>query len=320
MDWFYVAEGQQVGPVSEENIKGLVANGTIAKEALVWHDGMPDWVAYDAISAETETPAGPETGSTLSLKKKEEPAPTSTTETKESKNICEICHRIFPAEQMIEYEGANICDECKPAFFQRIQKGSAGTGGNTPNAELMERARASLSGTWGLAIGFIVLYQLISIACQFIPIIGNFIPVLISGPMATGSAIFFIALVRGNEPEIGMLFHGFRRFGTTFVAYLLISLFILGWMLLLIIPGIIATYAYSMTFYILADDEEIGAREAIQRSKEMMQGNKWKIFCLSFRFIGWSLLCVLTLGIGFLWLVPYISASLTEFYEDVKAG
>ena len=96
------------------------------------------------------------------------------------------------------------------------------------------------------------------------------------------------------------------------------AVFILLWMLLLIIPGIIAALAYSQTFYILAEDESIGAMDALKKSKEMMNGYKWKYFCLSLRFLGWVLLCILTLGIGFLWLAPYVEVSYAHFYEELK--
>jgi uncharacterized membrane protein len=75
-----------------------------------------------------------------------------------------------------------------------------------------------------------------------------------------------------------------------------------------------------MTFFILRDNPEIGAMEAIDASKQMMLGNKWKYFCLQCRFLGWALLCVPTLGIGCLWLWPYILASNAKFYEDLRAG
>ena len=322
MDWYYVAEGQQAGPVSEEDLQALLNSGTITAETLVWNEGMDNWTAYGSVISpaptEGETPAPTEgEGKKLSLKKREEPSSTET-EPAGSAETCRECNREFPADHMIEYEGSYICAECKPAFFQRIQEGVTGTGGATPNAELMARARASLSGTWGLAIGVFLLHQAISIACQFIPVAGSFIPLLISGPLGVGLAIFFISIARSQEASVDMLFWGFKRFGTTFLAYLLMSLFILLWMLLLIIPGIIAAYAYSMTFYVLADDENAGALEAIRKSKEMMKGNKWKLFCLGLRFIGWALLCVLTLGIGFIWLGPYISTSYAHFYDDVK--
>lgn len=90
------------------------------------------------------------------------------------------------------------------------------------------------------------------------------------------------------------------------------------WTLLLIIPGIIAAYSYSLVYYILVDEPNLKPLEALRKSKKMMYGNKAKLFYLGLRFIGWALLCVLTLGIGFIWLAPYIQATRAKFYEDVK--
>ena len=90
------------------------------------------------------------------------------------------------------------------------------------------------------------------------------------------------------------------------------------WSLLLIIPGIIAGYSYAMTGYILAENPELTASEAIARSKEMMAGNRFRLFCLHFSFIGWEILCTLTLGIGNLWLRPYKQAAEAAFYREIS--
>ncbi len=185
--------------------------------------------------------------------------------------------------------------------------------GATPNSELMERARASLENRWGLGIGVMLLYQVVLSAAQY-----AFAGLIIAGPMSVGLCQVFMALARRTEARVGQLFDGFNRFGTALAAYLLMTLYILLWTLLLIVPGIIATYAYAMTFFILADDPTVKASDALSRSKAMMDGNKWKLFCLQCRFIGWALLCLLTCGIGLLWLAPYVQASLAHFYDDVR--
>ena len=100
-------------------------------------------------------------------------------------------------------------------------------------------------------------------------------------------------------------------------AYLLMSIFIILWFLLLIIPGIIACLRYSQTYYILSEDENIGPLEAISKSKEMMVGNKWKLFCLYCRFIGWFILCIITLGFAGLYVGPYIIQCCANFYNDL---
>jgi uncharacterized membrane protein len=191
---------------------------------------------------------------------------------------------------------------------------------STANTELMQQARESLAGKWGQAIGVLVVYMLMMIAIQIIPMAGAIISLLIGGPMAIGLATFSLALARNEDANINQLFEGFNKFGLALAAYFLMFVFIILWMLLLIIPGIIAAISYSMTFYIIADEESMDAMEAIDKSKAMMDGYKWKYFCLGLRFLGWALLCVLTLGIGFLWLMPYMQVTNAKFYEDVKAN
>ncbi len=191
----------------------------------------------------------------------------------------------------------------------------------TENVVLMQMARESLKGKWGLAVGTFFVYMLmvatIQVMADFYPIT-SLLSLIISGPMAVGIAIFSINISRNQDARLEQIFQGFNNFGTSLGAYLLMVLFIFLWTLLLIIPGIIAALSYSMTFYIIADDDSIGAMEAIDKSKKMMDGYKWKFFCLGLRFIGWSLLCIVTLGIGFLWLIPYTQVSFAKFYDDIK--
>ncbi len=190
----------------------------------------------------------------------------------------------------------------------------------TENVVLMQMARESLKGKWGLAIGTLVVYLLIAVVLRIIPIVGPIASLIISGPCALGFAVFSLSISRNQDAKLEQIFQGFNNFGTALGAYLLMNLFALLWMLLLIIPGYIAAISYSMTFYILADDNSIGAMDAIDKSKKMMDGYKWKFFCLNLRFLGWALLCGLTLGIGFLWLIPYMRVSSVKFYDDVKAN
>ena len=195
----------------------------------------------------------------------------------------------------------------------------------TENRVLMAQARESLKGKWGLAIGTVFVYMLIIITIQLIDyalfgdqsMIGSLISILITGPFALGLAIFALSLSRNQDAKLSQIFEGFQKYGVALGAYILMLIFVLLWMILLIIPGIIAAIAYSQTYYIIAEDDSIGPLQAITKSKEMMKGNKWKYFCLGLRFIGWGLLCILTLGIGYLWLAPYMMISFAKFYDDI---
>ena len=102
-----------------------------------------------------------------------------------------------------------------------------------------------------------------------------------------------------------------------FILFLLEGLYIFLWTLLLIVPGIIASYRYAMAPFILAENPDMTPSEAIDASKEMMDGHKWELFCLDFSFFGWLLLNVLTLGLGSLVLNPYMNAARAAFYREV---
>ena len=193
----------------------------------------------------------------------------------------------------------------------------------TENVVLMKMARESLQGKWGLAIGTFLVYFLLAGAfpgsSRFFPLAG-LIGIIIAGPLKLGITKFSLSLSRNEDARLEDIFSGFNNFVTALVAYLLMVLFIILWMLLLIVPGIIAAISYALTFYIIADDDSISSMEALDKSKQMMDGYKWKFFCLILRFVGWALLCILTLGIGFLWLAPYAQITFAKFYEDVKAN
>jgi uncharacterized membrane protein len=181
----------------------------------------------------------------------------------------------------------------------------------TENSILMRQAREALDGRWGFATGSYLLYILIS-GC--IPPLS----LIISGPMTQGMAGFSLKFWRRQQPDIPDLFTGFNNFWNALLAYLLIIVFVVLWSLLLIIPGIIAAISYSQTFYILSENPSIDPGEAIDRSKAMMNGYKAKYFRLCLRFFGWALLCCLTLGIGFFFLIPWVQVTFAGFYDDLK--
>ncbi len=157
------------------------------------------------------------------------------------------------------------------------------------------------------------LISILSIA--FLISLGLFI---IGGAVELGHNSYYIDLCKSTEPGFDALFGRFRIFLKALGLRLFMTLFIFLWSLLLFVPGIIAAYRYAMAPYIMAQNPDVGIREAVNRSKEMMQGRKWKYFCLQLSFIGWSILCVFTLGIGALWLSPYMNAAAAAFYLDIS--
>lgn len=196
------------------------------------------------------------------------------------------------------------------------------------NKELKADAREQLKGRWASAIGILFLYGVIVGLLSLLnripflesTFLGTIIIFVLSAPLALGLIIFSLKFKRGEQYSVGTLFDGFKQFGSALGLYLWVALWIFLWMLLLIIPGIIKAISYSMSYYILADNPNVGIRNALNLSKQLMNGFKWKLFVLQLSFIGWGILSILTLGIGFLWLSPYMQISMANFYDDVKAN
>lgn len=144
------------------------------------------------------------------------------------------------------------------------------------------------------------------------------VSLIIGGPIYFGVAAFFLKLARREPAEFTDLFSGFSLFKTNFIMNLLIIIFTVLWTLLLIVPGIIAAIKYSMAYYIVNDNPEIGAMEAINRSKEMMYGHKMRFFEMWLSFLGWFILGIVTFGLGMIYAIPYYRAAKANFYLDLK--
>ncbi len=185
------------------------------------------------------------------------------------------------------------------------------------NHEIRSAARRALSGNWTQAVLATLVFTLITSAAASIPLAG----LLVVCPLEFGFMLCFLRLVRGEDSSemVGDQFNVFSKYGRYLGGSLLVTVYTLLWMLLLFIPGIVKSYAYAMTPYIMNDRPDLDADDCIHESRMMMKGYKWKLFCLDLSFIGWAILCLFTLGIGFLWLQPYIEASHAKFYEELKA-
>ena len=182
---------------------------------------------------------------------------------------------------------------------------------------------------------------------------------VIGGATTLGYAKYNLNLVDDHHPKMGDLFSQYNRLGTGFGMQFFRGLFIFLWTLLLVIPGIMASYSYSMTPFILCENPEMTAREAIAESKRLMKGNKWRLFCLDFSFLGLYILCSVVLCVAMavatipmmiagsgadtaaalftgvivsvvvviifsiavtLVLMPYVTASLAVFYREISEG
>ena len=179
------------------------------------------------------------------------------------------------------------------------------------NQDILSSAWDSLSGYWGIAIGFSLIYGIIAgVAAQF------FIPILIiGGPLSLGYSIFTIGIVRKKNPQIGDMFEGFNFFGKALGSYLLYFLIVFSGLILLIVPGIYWGLMYSQVYFILADNPNITVKDAFQKSKEIMDGSKLKLFLLTLLYSVLLILSAFTLFIGLIAIIPWIRVANAKFYE-----
>ena len=182
----------------------------------------------------------------------------------------------------------------------------------------MRKSRDDLRGKWGIAIVTFVIYFLLTGFAASLRSSLFILSLIVAGPFALGAATFSLAVARGKETRIELIFQGFNQFTNALAAYLLMILYIVLWALLLIVPGIVAALSYSMTFYILHDDASIKPEDALRKSKVMMEGYKVKLFYLCLRLFLLVLLCILTFGIGFFWFVPFAHVTMANFYDDIR--
>lgn len=127
----------------------------------------------------------------------------------------------------------------------------------------------------------------------------------------------FLYRARGQSLEVGNLFCAFGEYGRVLLTSLLETLYIGLWTLLFIVPGVVKSFSYALVPYLMKDDPNLAYNAAITKSRQMMMGHKGELFCLYFSFTGWFLLSLVSLGIGFLWLTPYVETAVAHFYRNL---
>ena len=137
--------------------------------------------------------------------------------------------------------------------------------------------------------------------------------------LAAGYVLYHQGVRRGEEMPISSLFDGFGFVGKIVLLNLVMTVFIALWSMLFVIPGIIAAYRYRFALYNLCENPELGVMDALNMSKAQTKGYKLDLFVLDLTFIGWSLLCGLTLGILSIWITPYIQQTDLGYFEAIKA-
>ncbi len=185
----------------------------------------------------------------------------------------------------------------------------------TSIGEMKAAAKAQLNCKWLLTTGVLVVGALILSAVSF-TIIGS---LLLTGAIEFGYCAYLITVTRNKDSDFGKLLSGFNRFGDVCITGILKWLFTGLWSLLFVIPGIVKSYSYAMTMYIMQDHPELSGNDAITKSRQMMDGHKFDLFILDLSFIGWYLLGALTFGILIIFYVePYRQVTRTNFYEQLR--
>ena len=210
------------------------------------------------------------------------------------------------------------------------------------NSEIRQESLALLKGNWGSAVVVALVFLLLVYACSLvatllgmstgesvgdsdgvtIQLFSMLASILVVFPLTFSLIKLFLGFVRGEQKiQVGDIFAGFKKpyYGKSIGVYILVAIFTFLWALLLIVPGIIKSLSYSLAPYILADNPELTANEAINQSMKMMNGHKMQLFLILLGYLGFALLSILALGIPLLWLYPYYQVVLAKFYEEVKS-
>lgn len=189
--------------------------------------------------------------------------------------------------------------------------------------EYKKNALALLKGNWNIPCLIALIYIVLNCLTDMTPLLG----IIVSGIMSVGLAFTLMKMAAvastGNSESEKVGFSTFLealeyRWLTSLLGALWNALWICLWSLLFIIPGIVKAYSYSMMFYVIAENPKIGATKAMDISKVLTQGHKADLFVMDLSFLGWIILSILSCGIGFIWLIPYMTMTEINAYYDLK--
>ena len=185
-------------------------------------------------------------------------------------------------------------------------------------AELKFLAKEQIKGNIGILFVISLIIALINGVAGATGL-GSLLSIFLLAPAFTMAVTkIYLRLVKGTKPELADLFAEFSNFWPMFKVTFLTGLYTFLWSLLFIIPGYIKALSYSQARFVIAENPDITATEAIERSKEMMEGHKMELFVLQLSFFGWYILVALTLGLAGIYADPYINATLVNFYNKIK--
>ena len=184
--------------------------------------------------------------------------------------------------------------------------------------ELKNEAKEQIKGKIGILFLIFLIIAMIEVGSSFVPVIGWFAAIIIVPAFEMSVCMIFLNLSKGEDVSVGDAFKGFNITGKAVWLYILTILFTFLWSLLFIIPGIIKAFSYSMAPFILADNPNFTASEALSESIKIMNGHKFDLFVLQLSFFLWYILGAITFGIAYIYVVPYFEATMTNFYNEIK--
>lgn len=185
-------------------------------------------------------------------------------------------------------------------------------------AEIKQQAKLALHSNYGYALGLTLIVSVLTSALTAFSF--GIAALILTGPLTVTLNAGLLSLYLGTDCSIGGAFNiGFTNIGRKIGGYLWMQLFVLLWSLLFWIPGIVKSFSYAMTPYILADLPEVGAKDALKLSMRMMDGHKMELLVLQLSFLGWAILGLFTFNLlTLLYTMPYLQLSMAGFYANVK--
>ena len=184
--------------------------------------------------------------------------------------------------------------------------------------ELKNEAKEQIKGKIGILFLIFLIIAMIGAGSSLVPVVGWFATIIIMPAFNISLCMIFLNLAKEEDISVGDTFKGFNITGKAVWLSIITNFFVFLWSLLLVIPGIIKAFSYSMAPFILADNPELTAREALSESKRIMDGHKFDLFVLQLSFFWWYLLGAITFGIAYIYVVPYFEATMTNFYNEIK--
>ena len=138
-------------------------------------------------------------------------------------------------------------------------------------------------------------------------------------PMTIGLIVYMVNLIRGKKFDINQIFSKYGEFVRIFLVSLLEGIIVTLFTFLLIIPGIIRALAYTLVQYILADDDfkDLGTKEVLDLSKEIMDGHKMDLFLMNLGYFLMLILGCFTLGILWIWTIPEMTLANAKYATDL---